>query len=333
MIESLSHYKILERVGAGAMGELYRARDTQLGRTVALRVVAADIAADPDRRERFLRDARAATALSHPNIATLYEIGEDQGQLFLVCEFARGDALKTVIAGHPVKPRRAIDLAVQIADALADAHARDIVHGDIKPDNIIVTTKGNAKILDFGLAAWTAGGAARRQAAALAPGSPDVPLGTLAYLSPEQALGERGDPRTDVFSLGVVLFEMLTGKLPFTAPTSSALTLQIVQANAPAPSTLIGSLPPELDPILAKALAKSLEHRYETAVTFAAELRSVAAVLDVRSEASEAAGEVVAPGPPRRASSRSGMLLLLFVLAALMAVAWFQRDAILRLIR
>jgi len=332
MIESLSHYKILERLGAGAMGELYRARDTQLGRTVALRVIAADIAADPERRERFLLDARAATALSHPNIATLYEIGDDQDQLFLVCEYARGDSLKTVIAGHPVKPRRAIDLAVQIADALADAHARDIVHGDIRPDNIIVTTKGNAKILDFGLAAWTAGGAARRQAAAPAPGSPDVPLGALAYLSPEQALGERVDQRTDVFSLGVVLFEMLTGKLPFTAATSRALTLQVVQATAPAPSTMIGSLPPELDPILAKALAKSLEHRYETAATFAAELRSVAAVLDVRSEASEAAGEVVAPGPPRRAASRSWILVLL-VLAALAAAAWFERDMILRVIR
>jgi serine/threonine protein kinase len=332
MIESLNHYKILERVGAGAIGELYRARDTQLGRTVALRLVAPDITADPDRRERFLHDARAATALSHPNIATLYEIGEDQGQLFLVCEFARGDSLKTVIAGHPVKPRRAIDLAVQIADALADAHARDIVHGDIRPDNIIVTTKGNAKILDFGLAAWTAGGAARRQAAAaLTPGSPDAPLSTVAYLSPEQALGERGDFRTDVFSLGIVLFEMLTGKLPFTAPTSNALTLQIVQANAPAPSTMIGSLPPELDPILAKALAKSLEHRYETAATFAAELRSVAALLDVRSEASEAAGEVVAPGPPRRASR--GWMLWLLVMAALAAAAWFQSDAILRLLR
>jgi serine/threonine protein kinase len=239
--------------------------------------------------------------------------------------------LKSVIAGHPLKPRRAIDLAVQIADALADAHARDIVHGDIRPDNIIVTTKGNAKILDFGLAAWTLSGAARRQAAALAPGSLDVPLGTVAYLSPEQALGERGDQRTDIFSLGVILFEMLTGRLPFTAATSSALTLQIVQSTPPAPTTIIGSLPPELDPILAKALAKSLDHRYETAATFAAELRAVAALLDVRSEASEAAGEVVTPGPPRRASRT--WILVLLVLTALAAVAWFERDAILRLLR
>ena len=315
MIETLSHYKILDRIGGGAMGELYRARDTQLGRTVALRVIATDIAADSDRRERFLHDARAATALSHPNIATLYEIGEDQGQLFLVCEYARGEPLKTVIAGHPMKPRRAIDLAIQIADALADAHALGIVHGHITPDTVIVTTKGNAKILDFGLAAWTSGGA-----------------GTAPYLSPEQALGERGDYRTDVFSLGIVVFEMLTGKLPFTGASSDAIALQILQAPAPAPSTVIGSLPPELDPILGKALAKSLDHRYEAAATFAAELRSVAAVLDVRSEASEAAGDVVAPGPPRRAS-KSWILVLLLALAGLAAAAWFEREMILRLLR
>ncbi|MBI3401689.1 MAG: serine/threonine protein kinase [Acidobacteria bacterium] len=331
MVETLSHYKILDRIGGGAMGELYRARDTQLGRTVALRVIAADVAADTDRRQRFLSAARAATALSHPNIAMLYEIGVDQGQLFLVCEYARGDSLKTVIAGRPVKPRRAIDLAVQVADALADAHALGIVHGDIRPDNIIVTTKGNAKILDFGLAPWTGSGAARRQAASLAPGTPDASLGTVAYLSPEQALGEQGDSRTDIFSLGIVLFEMLTGRPPFTAASSGALTLQIVQASAPAPSTVIGSLPAELDPILGRALAKSLDRRYETAATFAAELRSVAAVLDVRSEASEAAGEVVAPRPPRRSSK--AWVFVLLALAALAAAAWLQRDAILRLLR
>jgi serine/threonine protein kinase len=316
MIETLTHYKILDRIGGGGIGELYRARDTQLGRTVALRVIAAEIAGDPDRRARCLSDARAAAALSHPNIATLYEIGEDQGHLFLVCEYARGESLKTVIAGHPVKPRRALDLAVQIADALADAHALGIVHGDITPDNIIVTTKGNAKILDFGLAAWTSGGA-----------------GTVPYLSPEQALGERGDHRTDIFSLGIVVFEMLTGRLPFTGASPDAVTLQILQASAPAPSTVIGSLPQELDPILGRALAKSLDQRYEAAATLAAELRAVAAMLDMRSEASEAAGDVVTPGPPRRTSSRSGMLLLLLALAALAAAAWFQRDAILRLFR
>ena len=161
MIETLGPYKILDRIGAGGMGEVYRARDTRHGRTVAIKVLPASISGDAERRERFLRDARATAALSHPNIATLYEISEDQDQLFLVFDFVPGQTLKTVIGGHPLNPRRAIDLAAQIADALAEAHAAGIVHRDLKPDNIIVTPRGNAKLLDYGLAAWTTGGAER----------------------------------------------------------------------------------------------------------------------------------------------------------------------------
>ena len=165
MVESLGDYKILDRIGAGGMGEVFRARDTRLGRTVAIKVIGPQIADDPGRRERFLEEARAAATLSHPNIAALYEIGEDQGQLFLVFEFVPGESLKTVIGGRPLNPRRAIDLAVQVADALADAQAGGIVHRDIKPASIMVTPKGNAKILDFGLSTWTAGGAEREHAA------------------------------------------------------------------------------------------------------------------------------------------------------------------------
>src|SRR5262244_1606004 len=162
------------------------------------------------RRERFLRDARATAALSHPNIAALYEVGEDQGQLFLVFEFVPGETLDHVIAGRPLNARRAIDFATQIADALADAHAEGIVHRDIKPANIIITPKDKAKVLDFGLATWTTGGADREPAAHQATArvtSAGTPLGTAAYMSPEQALGEKVDSRTDIFSLGVVLFE------------------------------------------------------------------------------------------------------------------------------
>src|SRR4051794_25663363 len=194
MFETLGHYKILERLGAGGMGEVYRARDTRLGRTVAIKVLVESVAGDPDRRARFLEDARAAAALSHPNIAALYEIGEDQNQLFLVFEFAPGETLTTVIGGRPINPRRAVDLAVQIADALAEAHAAGIVHRDIKPANIIVTPKGNAKVLEFGLVAWTAGGAERAHAVAATTdaGEPATP-GTVPYMSPEQALDERVD--------------------------------------------------------------------------------------------------------------------------------------------
>ena len=256
MIETLGHYKILERIGAGGLGEVYRARDTRLGRTVAIKVIPPELEEDAGRRERFLADARAAMAVSHPNIAALYEIGDDRG-LFLVYEFAPGETLKKAIAGHPLNPRRAVDLAIQIADALADAHAQGVVHGDIRPDNIIETPKGAAKILDFGLSAWTRGGAARRQAAQLNlaadRGEPDV----AAYLSPEQAVGEPVDHRTDIFSFGTVAFEMFTGRQPFVGATPAEIALQIAQAKPPRPTDVNKSLPREFDQVIGRALAKS----------------------------------------------------------------------------
>ena len=292
MLEMLGQYKILDLIGTGGLGDVYRARDTRLGRTVAVRVLAADIAADPDRRDLLLREARLATALSHPNIAALYEIGEEQGNIFLASEFVPGETLQTVTAGRPLNPRRAIDLGIQIADALADAHAEGLVHRHIKPENIIVTPKGAAKILDYGLAAGvrTSPGAAR-------------------YMSPEQALGDEVDHRTDIFSFGLVLFEMLTGRSPFGGSTPEALAVQIVQAPAPAPSAVNPSLPRELDAIVAKTLAKSLGQRYEAAATLAAELRSIGAILDVRSESME-------PVIVRRAE-RPGRWTLALVLVAI----------------
>ncbi|PYQ74093.1 MAG: hypothetical protein DMG04_11650 [Acidobacteria bacterium] len=350
MVEQLGQYKILDRIGAGGMGDVYRARDTRLGRTVAIKVLSAAVADDAARRERFMREARAAAALSHPNIAALYEIGEDAGELFLAFEYVPGETLRALIGGRPLNPRRAIDLGVQIADALADAHAEGIVHRDIKPDNIIVTPKGNAKILDFGLATWTAGGAERAhaaEAATMMATSPGMTIGTVAYMSPEQALGEAVDQRTDIFSLGIVMFEMLTGKPPFSGATATALSLQIVQAPAPAPSSINKSLPKEFDGIVLKALAKSLNQRYESAAVMAAELRALAAVLDVRSGTSEPAD--LAVGLPRAASSSSArgaraghlrprrhwspvaVVLLLGAIAA--GGIWLERDPIRKLWR
>src|SRR5262245_22913425 len=326
MFETLGHYRILDRIGEGGMGEVYRARDTRLGRTVAIKVLAAAVAGDGERRERFLQEARATAALSHPNISALYEIGDENGQLYLVFEFVPGESLAVAIAGRPLNPRRALDLSIQMADAIADAHAAGIVHRDIKPDNVIVTPKGHAKILDFGLATWTSGGTEREQAATVVATAAGTTLGTVAYMSPEQALAEAVDERTDIFSLGIVLFEMLTGKLPFNGPTSTALALQIVQAAPPAPSSVNSSVPRELDPIIAKALAKNLDQRYESAATMAAELRAVAAIIDVRSHRVEPPPSTVAILPPRR--SYGGAIAVTGLVAAAAAVAWFAREPI-----
>jgi serine/threonine protein kinase len=329
MVETLGVYKILERIGEGGIGEVYRARDTRLGRTVALKVVRPDIVADAEQRARFLRDARAATTLSHPSIAALYEIGEDQDQLFLACEFVPGETLREAIDGRPMNPKLAIDYAVQLSDALADAHAAGAIHGDLKPDNIFVTPRGRVKIVDYGLSAWTYGGATRRRAAAEATGGAPADVGTVAYLSPEQALGEHSDHRTDIFSLGSMLFEMLTGRPPFTSP--EALPLKIVQARAPAPSSLNAEVPHELDPIVQRALAKSLDQRYESTATLAAELRAVAAILDERATAAE----IEAASMPAARGARSGfpwrITILVLMLAALAAAGWFERAELMRL--
>ena len=333
MFETLGHYKILELIGAGGIGEVCRARDTRHGRTVAIKVVGDDIRDDPERRERFLHDARAAAALSHPNIAALYEVGEDQGELFLAIEFVPGDTLQEVIGGRPLNPRRAVDFAMQIADALAEAHADGMVDGDIKPANIIITPKDKAKILDFGLAAWTAGGAAREQVArSAAPGASRAAAmpASAAYMSPEQALGQAVEPRTDLFSLGVVLFEMLTGRLPFAAAPASAQVPPGAHVAAPLVSASNRSIPKELDAIVAKALARQAEQRYESAATFAADLRSVGAVLDMRSDA---AAPAVAPTTVPRQRSLGKWIGVVLLVAAAGALAWYARTAIERIVR
>jgi serine/threonine protein kinase len=312
----LGQYKILDRIGAGGIGVVYRARDTRLGRTVAIKVVDPRIAADPAAREQFVADARASASVSHPNIAAVYEVADEPEKLYLAVEYVPGHTLRQVIAGAPLNPRRALDFAIQMADALADAHAAGVIHGDLKPDNVYVTPKGNAKLMDFGLARWTSGGAARARGAAET--SPD--LKTIAYLSPEQALGESGDQRTDIFSLGSMVFEMLTGKPPFAAPTAAELTLKIVQAAVPQPTEVNPALPRELDEIVSRAMSKSLDRRYESAASFAAELRSVAAILDVRSGDAEPP-ETGFPEPPK--ARRLGWIVALIVLSGIVALLWF----------
>lgn len=304
MPDALGHCKILNLVGIGRIGELYRARDMRAGRTVALRVVAEEIAADPDRRRRLMRDAAAAAALSHPNIAALYEVGEDQGYLFLASEYVPGETLQTLLAGRALNPRHAIDFAVQLADALAEGHAAGIVYRDLRPANIVITPRGTAKLLDFGLGAWTAGGAGHAFGSTARQGDPGPAL--QLYSSPEQVSGEAGDQRSDLFSLGVVLMEMLTGKPPFVGATADDLVVAIREAQVPPPSTLNRMLPSELDAVVLKMLAKRIDQRYELAAIAAADLRSMADILDASGNRVIAESRTDATRNPRTGTERRG---------------------------
>jgi serine/threonine protein kinase len=279
---TIAHYNLLERIGQGGLGEVYRARDTKVGRTVALKLAPDSAFADAAARETFLSDARVAAILSHPNIATLFDVGEYDGGCYLAYEFASGVTLRQEMSGRPTNPRRAVELAVQIADALADAHSGGVLHGDLRPDTIFVTQKGSAKVLEFGMSRWTRGGNTRARAAS-SPESlgPDA-IRVVSYMSPEQALGGSVDPRSDVFSLGVVLYEMLTGRNPFSASSAAQTVVNVTSAPVPS-SHAAATASADLDAILARAMAKEIDKRHQSAASFSAELRSVGAMLDVRS--------------------------------------------------
>lgn len=279
---SVAHYNVLERIGEGGIGELFRARDTKVGRTVALKIVGPAITGSPERLQRLLEDAQAAAKLSHPNIATLWDVGEADGQIYLAYEFAAGRSLREESGAAAMHPRRALDLAVQIADGVADAHSHGIIHGDLRPETIIVTAKGNAKVLDFGLAQWTNGGKVRADAAGNPDGLSAESSAVLGYLSPEQAIGSAVDPRTDVFSIGALTYEMVTGQNPFTAAIPAVTVMRVIQGKFTPASELNPAVPAELDAILARALTPDLDLRQQSAAALSAELRSVAAMLDVR---------------------------------------------------